>query len=183
LPNFVVYEDISGDGDVTAAPNVAAVGVDGPYDDTALSRIRLRSYPAVAAGSATQTATEVVVVRGVGAGPCSSEPHLNASTQTGCFNWMTEVMLDHIESYVKRSPKPWQTRKLLPGLFRILPDHDKATLTVAFMSIIRGARLAAEIILEESAAQPSIVYMGSDVMILEDRVVHLLRGSGTEPVV
>jgi len=92
-------------------------------------------------------------------------------------------MLGYIELYVKRSPKPWQTRKLLPGLFCLMPNHDPATLTVALMSIIRGACLSAEIILEESAAQPSMVYMGRDVMILEDRFVHLLRGSGSEPVV
>jgi len=51
------------------------------------------------------------------------------------------------------------------------------------MSVIRGARIAAETILEESAAQPPIRFMGRDVMMLEDRVIHLLRGSGSDPVV
>jgi len=183
-PNLIVYCDISGDGDV---PNVLNVGVDentAPYDDPVLSRVRLKSYPSAAAGSATQPVTDVFVLRGVEAGPSSSSPPpLNVSTQTGCSQGLSDVMLDHIELYVKRSPKPWQTRKLLAGLFRMMPNHDPATLTVALKSIIRGARLSAEIILEESAAQPSMVYMGRDVMILEDRVVNLLRGSGSEPVV
>jgi len=63
-----------------------------------------------------------------------------------------------------------------------MPGYDLSMLTVALMSIIRGVRLSAEIILEESAAQPFMVYMDRDVMILEDRVVHLLRASGSEPV-
>jgi len=153
-PNLVVYSDISEDGGV---PSTLPVGVDEPYNDPVLARVRIRAYPA-AAGSATQSTIDEVVVRGVGAG--SSTPGnltLNASTQTGCSQGLSDVMLDRIESYLRHSPKPWQTRKLLPGLFRLLPGHDPATLTVALMSIIRGARLSAETILEESAAQPSLV--------------------------
>jgi len=49
--------------------------------------------------------------------------------------------------------------------------------------MIKGAHISAEVILDESAAQPSLRFDGREVMILEDRVVHLLRGSGSEPVV
>jgi len=54
---------------------------------------------------------------------------------------------------------------------------------VALMGIIRGACISAEIILEESASHPPLIFQGRDLMMLEDRVVHLLRGSGSDPVV
>jgi len=92
-------------------------------------------------------------------------------------------MLDRIESYVRSSHIPWQTRALLPGLLRLLPSHDPATLTVALTALMRGIRLSAEVILDESAAQPPLRFEGRDVMMLDDRVVHLHRGSGSEPVV
>jgi len=49
--------------------------------------------------------------------------------------------------------------------------------------MIWGARISADIILEETAPQPPLRYRGRDVIMLEDRVVHLLKGSGSEPVV
>jgi len=163
-----------------------SVGVDkslAPHDEPVLARVRLRSYPA-AAGSATQVANDGVVMLGVEAGPSSiTSPPLDISTQTSYSQVLFDVLLDRIEWYVWRSPKPWKTRQLLPELFRLKPGHDLSMLTVALMSIIRGVRLSADVILEESAAQPSMVYMDSHVMVLEDRVVHLLRACGSEPVV
>jgi len=183
VPNLVVYEDISEGGVFSIVPNDGVVNIVGPYDDPALARVRLRTYPSAAARSAMQTVTDGVVMWGVGVRTPSSTPPLNVSTHTGWAQGLSDVMLDHIESYVKRSSKPWQTRDFFPGLFRLMPKYDPATLTVALMSMIRGVRLSAEVVLEESAAQPSIIYMGRDVMLLEDRVVHLLRQSGSEPVV
>jgi len=183
-PKLVVYSDISGDGDVPVDPSV---GVDknlAPHDEPVLARVRLRSHPAAAAGSATQVANDGVVMRGVEAGPLSTaSTPLDISTQTSYSQVLSDVSLDRIEWYVRRSPKPWQTRQLLPGLFRLMPGHDLSMLTVALMSIIRGIRPSADVILEESAAQPSMVYMDRHVMVLEDRVVHLLRACGSEPVV
>jgi len=99
-PNLIVYSDISEDGDV---PNVPVIGVDTtvqPYDDPILSCVRLRSYPA-AAGSATQTSTNVVVMRGVGAGHSSPHPELNVSTQTDNSGGFSDAMLDRVEHYVR----------------------------------------------------------------------------------
>jgi len=56
-------------------------------------------------------------------------------------------------------------------------------LAIALTSVTRGIRICAEVILGESAAQPTLRFAGRDVMILEDRVVHLLRASGVGPVV
>jgi len=84
---------------------------------------------------------------------------------------------------VHRAPLPWQVRTLLPGLFNIMPNHDSAMLAISLTSVIRGIRISAEVILGESAAQPSRRFEGRDVMVLEDRVVHLLRASGVGPVV
>jgi len=148
------------------------------------SHVRLHLRPAAAAGSATQIANDGVVMRGVGVDTSSStSTPLDVSTHTSYSQVLSDVTLDLIELYVRRSPKPWQARQLLPGLFRLMPGHDLSLLTVALMSIIRGVRLSADIILEESVAQPSMVYMDRDVMLLEDRVVHLLMASGSEPVV
>jgi len=52
VPNRVIYDDISKDDIV---PNVPTVAVDAAYNDPTLAQVRLRSYPAAAAGSATQT--------------------------------------------------------------------------------------------------------------------------------
>jgi len=56
-------------------------------------------------------------------------------------------------------------------------------LAIALTSVIRGIRIASEDILSESAAQPTLRFEGRDMMILEDRLVHLLRASGVGPVV
>jgi len=56
-------------------------------------------------------------------------------------------------------------------------------LAIALTSVLRGIRLSADIILGESAAQPTLRFEGRDVMVLEDRVVHLLRASGAVLVV
>jgi len=187
-PNRVIYEDISEDRDVPTAPNVGVDDNTVHYDDPVLSRVRLRSYAATA-GSSDQPSIDAVVFRSIRVGVATPEVQanvpstLNVSTQTGCSHGLSDVMLDHIESYVRRAPKPWQTRKLLPRLFRLLPGHDPATLTVALMGVIRGARISAEVILEECAAQPPLRFQGRDVMMLEDRVVHLIRGSGSDLVV
>jgi len=61
VPNFVVYEDISENGDVPTAPSVGVDDVAVPYNDPVLYRILLKSYSA-AAGSATQPIIDEVVV-------------------------------------------------------------------------------------------------------------------------
>jgi len=62
-PNLVVYSDVSEDDTVSTDPSVGVDEVTVPYDDPTLDRIRVRSYPAADAGSATQTVTDVVVMR------------------------------------------------------------------------------------------------------------------------
>jgi len=142
----------------------------------------MRSYPSAATGSAAQFNEDGVVVHGVLAG--SSSPlntQLNVLTQT-CGSQGTSCSTTSNRTYdghLNRS-RPASSS---PDYFAFCPVTTQATLTVALMSIILGARISAEIILEESAAQPSLIFMGRDVMILEDRVLHLLRGSGTDPVV
>jgi len=185
VPNQVVYEDISGDDNV---PNTTPVGVDEPYDDPVLSRVRLRSYPA-AAGSTTQTVTDVVVMRGIDAGPPShgllldDVLPLHVTTQTDRSYRFFDVILDHIEHYVRQAPLPWRVRALLPRLFRILPNLDTSMLAISLASVIRGIRIASESILRESAAQPILRFEGRDVLILEDRLVYLMNASGEGPVV
>jgi len=183
-PNLVAYSDISGDGNVPVDPSVGVDKSLAPHDEPVLARVRLRSYPAAAAGSATKVANDDVVMRGVEAGPSFiASPPLDISTQASYSQVLSDVSLDRIEWYARRSPKSWQTRQLLPGLFWLMPGHDLSMLTVALMSIIRGVRLSADVILEESASQPSMVYMDRHVMVLKNRVVHLLRACGSEPVV
>jgi len=184
----VISNDETEDGDVPPALNIGGDEVNIPYDEPALNKIRLKSCSA-AAGSVDQLLTEAVVVRSVRvevAPPglqTDNSSTLNVSTQTGQSHGLSDVMLDRIESYVQRSPIPRQTRSLLPGLIRFLPGYDPATLTVALTTMIQGVRLSAEVILDECAAQLPLRFEGRDVMMLEDRVVHLLRASGSEPVV
>jgi len=188
-PNLVIYSDVSEDDNVSTDPSVGVDDVARPYDDPTLGRIRARSYPAAAAGSATQTITDVVVVRGVKAGPLSyittlnDNFDLNASTQTDNSGRFSDVVLDRIEHYVRQAPLPWQVRALLPGLFNLLPNHDPSMLAILLASVIRGLRIASESILRESAAQPILRFEGRDVLILDDRLVYLMRASGEGPVV
>jgi len=185
--NRVVYEDISEVSDVPTAPNVGVDDVTVPYDDPLLSRVRLRSYSA-AAGSAKQAIINEVVVRGVEAGPLSHSLPLDdvhpqhMTTQTDRSYGLSDVVLNRIEHYVRRAPLPWQVRTLLPGLFNLLPSHDPAMLAIALTSVIRGIRIASKAILSESAAHSTLKFEGRDVMVFEDRLVHLLRASGVGPV-
>jgi len=148
----------------------------------------LRSYPA-AAGFATQAIIDEVVVRGVEAGPLSHSPPLDdvhpqhMTTQTDRSYGFSDVVLNRIKHYVRHAPLPWQVRTLIPGLFHLLPSHDPAMLAIALMSVIRGIRIASEAILSESAAHPTLRFEGRDVMVLDDRLIHLLRASGVGPVV
>jgi len=138
-PNFVVYSDISGDSDVPVDPSVGVDKSLAPHNEPVLARVRLRSHPAAAADSATQVANDGVVMRGVEVGPSSiASPPLDISTQTSYSQVLSDVSLDRIEWYVRRAPKPWKTRQLLLGLFRLMPGHNLSMLTVALMSIIRG---------------------------------------------
>jgi len=181
-PNLVVYSDISEDDDV---PNVSAIGVDvtaQPYNDPVLARVRLRSYLA-AAGSATQPPTDVVVMRGVGAGHSSPQSDLNTSTQTDNSSGFSDAVLDRVEHYVRQQPLPWRLKDLLSGLFRILPNHDPSMLATALASVIRGVRIASEEISRESSAQPVLHFEGRDVLIIGDNLVYLMRASGAGTII
>jgi len=106
-PNHVIYEDISEDGDVPTAPNVGVDDITVPYDDPVLSRVRLRLY-AAAAGSIDQLSIDAVVVRSLRVEVAPPEIQidvpstLNMSTQAGRSHGLSDVMLDRIESYVRR---------------------------------------------------------------------------------
>jgi len=188
IPNRVVYEDISEDGDVPTAPNDGVVNIVEPNNDPVLFRIRLKSYPA-AAGSASQSITDRVVIRTVERG--STPPTellddgsaLHTYTQTDRSYGFSDVVLDRIEHYVRQAFLRWQVRTLLPGLFNILPSHDPSMLAISLTSVIRGISIAPDAILRKSAAQPILRFEGRDVLILEDRLVYLMKASGIGPVV
>jgi len=190
VPNLVVYEDVSADGVVTTVPSDGVVDIVEPYSDPVLARVWTRSYPAAAAGSATQRVTDVVVTRGVVAGPPSRQlsindaaPTLHVLNREGKPYGFSDVVLDRIEHFVRQSPLPWQVRGLLPGQFNLMPDHDEAMLAISLTSVIRGLRIAAESILRESAAQPTLRFEDRDVLMLDDRLLYLMRARGEGPVI
>jgi len=138
--NQVVYDDLSEAGDAPAITSIGVDHTDVPYDDPVLSRVRLKSY--AAAGSATQTTTDKVVIRVIEHGPTlptallDDDSALNKSTQTDRSYGFSDVVLNRIEHYVRHQSLPWQVRTLLPGIFNLLPSHDPAMLAIATTSVI-----------------------------------------------
>jgi len=91
-------------------------------------------------------------------------------------------MLDRVEHYVRQKPLPWQVKTLLPGLFRVLPNHDTSMLAIALASVIRGIRIVSKEILRESSAQPVLHFEGMDMLILGDKLIYSMRASGARTI-
>jgi len=182
--NLVVYDDVSSDGDVTAATSGPTIGVDenNPYDDPVLARVRLRPYSAAAAGSVNQPSTNATVSRGVDVVHSSPHSDISAYTQTDNSGGFSDAVLDRIEHYVRQKPLPWQVKALLPGLFRMMPEHEPSMLVIALSSIIRGIRIASEEIIRDSSSQPILQFEDRNVLILGDKLVYSMRASGAGPV-
>jgi len=108
-----------------------------------------------AAGSAAQLVDDDCIDDASVDGTVSIATHEDDNEPPCPFSF-SSVALDHMESYVFCAPMPWRVHALVPGLLRLLPDHDPAMLVSSLTSYLRGVKASADITLRTSASQSPI---------------------------
>jgi len=90
------------------------------------------------------------------------------------------AVLDAMDNYIQASPLPWKLKSILPGFMDFMPKYSSSMLATHLITYLRGARVAADIIVRLSSTRGPITCKGYDLVPLDGRSSALLRISGMD---
>jgi len=90
-------------------------------------------------------------------------------------SWMRSI-----DNYVQASPLPWKLKSILPGLMDFMPRYSRGMLATHLITYLRGARVAADIIVRTSSTRDPIRCKGYDLVPLDGRSSAILRIRGMD---
>jgi len=90
------------------------------------------------------------------------------------------AVLDAMDNYDQASPLPWKLKSILPGLLDFMPRYSRGMLATHLITYLRGARVAADIIVRTSSTRGPIRCKGYNLVPFDGRSSALPHISGMD---